>query len=103
MALRDILTGWLEDGLSEFGITFSFLQSQDTVPSNKPALVEMMAAFGEKYPDQGLLLVVDELLDYLRTRRNPGIGPRPRLSQRDRRSLQRHTFPSDRRHSRGHL
>ena len=25
--------------------------------------------FGEKYPDHGLLLVVDELLDYLRSRR----------------------------------
>ena len=29
----------------------------------------MMALFGEKYPDHGLLLVVDELLDYLRIRK----------------------------------
>ena len=28
----------------------------------------MMTAFYQKYPDHGLLLVVDELLDYLRTR-----------------------------------
>ena len=28
-----------------------------------------MAQFGEKYPDHGLLLVVDELLDYLRSRK----------------------------------
>ena len=29
----------------------------------------MMAQFSEKYPDHGLLLVVDELLDYLRSRK----------------------------------
>ena len=29
----------------------------------------MMAQFNEKYPDHGLLLVVDELLDYLRSRK----------------------------------
>jgi hypothetical protein len=30
----------------------------------------MMTRFGEVFPDQGLLLVVDELLDYLRTRKD---------------------------------
>ncbi len=30
----------------------------------------MMAKFGEVFPEQGLLLVVDELLDYLRTRKD---------------------------------
>ena len=29
-----------------------------------------MAAFHRQYPDQGLLLVVDELLDYLKSRRD---------------------------------
>ena len=29
----------------------------------------MMAQFSEKYPDHGLLLVVDELLDYLKSRK----------------------------------
>ena len=29
-----------------------------------------MAAFHQKFPDHGLLLVVDELLDFLRTRRD---------------------------------
>ena len=28
------------------------------------------AAFGEKFPDQGLLLVVDEFLEYLQSRRD---------------------------------
>jgi hypothetical protein len=30
----------------------------------------MMAAFHEAYPDHDLLLVMDELLDYLRTRKD---------------------------------
>ena len=30
----------------------------------------MMAVFEAKYPDQGLLLAIDELLDYLRQRRD---------------------------------
>jgi hypothetical protein len=38
------------------------------VTNNKDAFVEMMAAFEEAHPKQGLLLVLDELLDYLRTR-----------------------------------
>ena len=33
----------------------------------------MMEAFHRKFPDQGLLLVVDELLDYLRTRKDQEI------------------------------
>jgi hypothetical protein len=69
MGLRDIITLWLEEGLAELGITFKF-PDQDKVPSNKPALTQMMAAFGEMYPDHGLLLVVDEMLDYLRSRRD---------------------------------
>jgi len=72
MPLRGILTGWLEEGLSAMGVSYSF-PAQDTVPSNKPALIEMMTAFSAKYPDQGLLLVVDELLDYLRGRKDQAL------------------------------
>jgi len=32
-----------------------------------------MTIFHEQYPDQGLLLVVDELLDYLRTRKDQAL------------------------------
>jgi cytochrome b subunit of formate dehydrogenase len=39
-------------------------------PDPAPALDSMMTAFHETFPEQGLLLVVDELLDHLRTR-NP--------------------------------
>lgn len=40
----------------------------DQVPNSKDNLIEMMAQFEELYPEQGFLMVVDELLDYLRTR-----------------------------------
>jgi hypothetical protein len=36
--------------------------------NNKAAFEEMMAAFTEVHPGHGVLLVVDELLDYLRSR-----------------------------------
>src|SRR5699024_7971123 len=39
------------------------------IRNNKDALMEMMATFHEVYPDQGLLLVVDELLNYLKGRK----------------------------------
>jgi len=69
MSLRDILVGELEEALSAMGVTYTFPASNQ-VASNKRAFEEMMAAFHKAYPDHGLLLVVDELLDYLRTRRD---------------------------------
>jgi predicted ATPase len=69
MSLRDILVGELEEHLAAMGVEYSF-PSAAQVPHNKRALEEMMSAFHRKYPDQGLLLVVDELLDYLRTRKD---------------------------------
>lgn len=67
MSLRDILTAQIEEHLSAMGVSYSFPPS-DKVPNNKRSFEEMMTAFHQTYPDQGLLLVVDELLDYLRTR-----------------------------------
>lgn len=67
-SLRDILCGSIENGLEKIGVDFKFPQS-DQITNNKDALEEMMGLFNEKYPDEGLLVVVDELLDYLRGRR----------------------------------
>jgi len=67
MSLRDIVCSSLEDKLGLLGIDYQFPASAD-VTNNKDAFVAMMAAFEEKHPKQGLLLVLDELLDYLRTR-----------------------------------
>lgn len=69
MSLRDIVTAELEEHLAAMGVTFSFPSAAEA-PSNKRAFEDLMATFQQKYPDQGLLLVVDELLDYLRTRRD---------------------------------
>lgn len=67
-SLRNIICGRLEDFMATEGLSFAF-PPDDQVDSNKDDLSHMMAAFHEKYPDHGLLLVVDELLDYLRSRR----------------------------------
>ena len=69
MSLRDILVGELEEHLAVMGVTYTFPDASQ-VPNNKRAFEEMMAAFHRTWPDHGLLLVVDELLDYLRTRKD---------------------------------
>jgi hypothetical protein len=68
MPLRDILFGHLEQFLAQRGIEYRF-PSMAEVPNSKDPLIAMMHQFAERYPNQGLLLVVDELLDYLRSRR----------------------------------
>lgn len=72
MGLRDILVAELEENLEAMGVSYTFPPS-DKVSSNKAPLEEMMVAFHQVYPDHGLLLVVDELLDYLRTRKDQEI------------------------------
>lgn len=72
MSLRDILISQLEEFLGSEGIGFKF-PSTDQAHSNKPGFEAMMSAFHKKYPDQGLLLVVDELLDYLRTKKEQAL------------------------------
>ena len=66
-SLRDILLRELEIALEEWGTPFTFPPA-DQVTNNKDAIIAAVAAFQERYPDHGILLVVDELLDYLRTR-----------------------------------
>ncbi|HOV79092.1 MAG TPA: DUF6079 family protein [Bacillota bacterium] len=69
MSLRDIVLAELEERLAALGVTYTFPPA-DQVSSNKRAFEEMMSAFHQEYPDHGLLLVVDELLDYLHTRKD---------------------------------
>ena len=69
MTLRDIITQELEQFLEKQGVSFSFPPA-DKVVNNKAAFEEMMAAFSEVHPNHGLLLVVDEFLDYLRSRKD---------------------------------
>lgn len=68
MALRDIITHELETFLADQGVQYKF-PAANTVTNSKDALEAVMDAFAQKYPDQGLLLVVDEFLEYLRSRK----------------------------------
>ena len=69
MSLRDIITQELESFLEKNGVSYTF-PAADKVVNNKAAFEEMMAAFTEVHPNHGVLLVVDEFLDYLRSRKD---------------------------------
>ncbi|HZV18352.1 MAG TPA: DUF6079 family protein [Sphingobium sp.] len=69
MSLRDIITQQLEVFLDKHGVSYSFPPA-DKVINNKAAFEEMMAAFAEVHPNHGVLLVVDEFLEYLRSRKD---------------------------------
>ncbi|MFQ5794413.1 MAG: DUF6079 family protein [Candidatus Bipolaricaulia bacterium] len=69
MSLRDIVVKELEEHLAAIGVHYTFPAASEA-PNTKRAFEEMMNAFHQRYPDHGLLLVVDELLDYLRTRKD---------------------------------
>jgi predicted ATPase len=69
MPLRQIITLQLERFLEKIGVDYTF-PTADKELNNKDSFEEMMAAFAEKFPDQGVLLVVDEFLEYLQSRRD---------------------------------
>ena len=69
MDLRTFVCSQLEEALAGWGVDHRF-PPRDAIPNHKQAFEEMMAAFHARHPDHGLLLVVDELLDYLRSRRD---------------------------------
>lgn len=69
MSLRDIVCTELTKGLAPRGVDFGF-PPIEKVTNTKDSLVEMMAAFEAVHPDQGLLFVLDEMLDYLRGRKD---------------------------------
>ena len=69
MPLRQIVTLQLERFLKGLGVDYTF-PTADKELDNKASFEEMMAAFGEKFPNQGMLLVVDEFLEYLQSRRD---------------------------------
>ena len=69
MSLRGIITQQLELFLQNNGVSYAFPPA-DQVTNNKAAFDAMMAAFAEVHPNHGVLLVVDEFLDYLLSRRD---------------------------------
>jgi hypothetical protein len=68
-SLRDIVVDELEEHLGALGVDYVF-PNVGTITSHKRAFEEMMGKFYNAYPDHGLLLVVDELLDYLQSRKD---------------------------------
>lgn len=72
-SLRDIICREIEMDFEKRGINYSF-PSIDTITNNKSALLKMMSLFQDKYPDKGYLIVIDELLDYLRARKEHALG-----------------------------
>ena len=69
MNFRTFVCSQLEEALACWGVDYRF-PARDTIPNHKRAFEDMMAAFHSRYADQGLLLVVDELLDYLKSRKD---------------------------------
>lgn len=69
MDFREIICSHLEETLSGWRVDYTF-PPRDKLSNHKDAFEEMMSAFHQKYPDHGLLMVVDEFLDYLRSRRD---------------------------------
>ena len=67
MHLRDVVFSDLEKQLMTLGVEFHFPR-MDEAGSNKQLLVEMMEKFKQVYPGKGLLIALDELLDFLRAR-----------------------------------
>jgi hypothetical protein len=68
MPLRQIITRRLQEFLANLGVNYTF-PTADQELDNKHSFEEMMGAFDDVYPGQGILLVVDEFLEYLDSRR----------------------------------
>jgi hypothetical protein len=68
-----IVTDQISAFLQDEGIDYTFPRLEE-VGENKSGLLEAMRLFNAKYPDHGLLLVVDEVLDYLRAQDAAGLN-----------------------------
>lgn len=69
MSLRDIVCTELEKGLAPHGVTFKF-EPADKVTNNKDGIEVLMAEVDKVHPGKGVLFVLDEMLEYLRTRKD---------------------------------
>ena len=68
--LWDVVTYKIDTALQAWGVDYSI--SNDTTPATySEKLEKMMAAFEAVYPDKGFMLVIDEMLSYLKGRSQP--------------------------------
>ena len=68
MSLRQFVLETLQEALAERGVHFE-IPPEDQVKNHKEVFAALMAEFTKAFPDKGLLFVLDELLDYLRSNR----------------------------------
>lgn len=68
-SLWDFITYKIQEYFSSLGIDFSFVGHGTITYADK--LKIMMSVFEEKFPDKGFLLVIDEMLAYLKGRSTP--------------------------------
>jgi len=66
-SLGSIICKELELNLKKMEVSYEFPPAEEIV-NHKDAFIAMMGKFQEKYPEKGLLLVIDELLDFLRSK-----------------------------------
>lgn len=67
-SMREQVLRQLETFLAAEGVTFRFPPSSRQI-RHRPAIEDMMAAFRQQHPGKGLLLLVDDLSDFLKSRR----------------------------------
>lgn len=70
-SLWDVIKYQLQLFLQKHHVDFTF--EQNSLKMYRDQLEDMIAAFEEKYPGHGILLVVDEMLSYLRARSSAGM------------------------------
>lgn len=69
MGLRKILTSKLATWLKSIDVDYEFPPADETV-EDKTNFEDMMVAFQKTYPDHGVLVVVDEFLEYLNSQKD---------------------------------
>lgn len=69
--LWDIICYQIDKKLKEYGVNYS-ISADDSLDQYSVKLAKMMAHFEEKYPDKGLIVIIDEMLSYLKGRSEPG-------------------------------
>jgi len=67
VSLRDLVFAQLATDLKKMGVDYSFPGNKDAV-TNKQALEQMMKIFNQIFPNMGLMIALDELLDFLRAK-----------------------------------
>lgn len=69
--LWDIVTYRIDEALKQWGVDYSISEDDRKGASYSEKLALMLDAFEEVYPDKGFLLVIDEMLSYLKGRSTP--------------------------------